>query len=1097
MKYNIIQKDNIIIINNNSQDKYYGNLFCNNKKLLQFDVIDKKEIILAETGFYYCQIAFKNDIENSNNFLYINPSDKNKYIKELQNISTDETIIEEKINYFKIPNTNQNDFCLINYIDESLINFSQLDSFIQNNNYKRNNINTNFNSNNLIIYNNDNKQFGMINNTIFSGYMFYNNKFYFGSSDITNDIDLINIDECGAYNYLSFNNSIIKISNDFNALSRVYYFKNDDIFVSTNNYHLLLEILNCINVMNEIDEEIMILSLHNNYTQFRQPVTNKFIIKNTFCMKPFQEIIIDESGLVIKNKKTCEIFYEDYKFDKDIYKTLVKNAANDVIDNIKSVLENKKFKHFICELSGGKDSRTNYAALTNIEGAEHNVKLHTMGEDRDVNDFDTAMSIVNAYNFEYYYGSFKSTVKFDTDIQGYMKRNRSIYMFSKWLWPANKNHINDLSVMAINGECAESFYVRYYSKLLNINENNLQMNTNDLIKEYMKLICNNSILPTNNYYNLIEKHLLDVLNTSPGNIPLEQFDNLFNHYRGSTQIGGSERDYYGFASCMPIQSKHFWRAKKMTLNNFVEEKLIFDLIRELNPVLCEMDFASHKMNNAREIMKKNSIWTEEQIKNIQIPKYNYDDSKWKIKQGLKTFDVDNKFNYKTNYSNGENDTFLYNNLLHNLQKLYSIDNDKYKETAIQILYNIENNKNNSVHLRILHNKISSIVDAYNCCVKKTINICFIGVSTTVDKNGFREKLIKKLKSNFNVNEIKGYIGGFSPISLVTFAKDIFKIFENKIDIMILDTSILVPPFSIMYDNFRDNYKKVFDNLFSYINQKNILCLNIHNYVHRDINHFYSSYYNEFPKKELIGEENYDTLQQCIDTFKASENLNPTLYFFRELENKYPNIEPVYICKYIDNLLINKKFKLEELYKDNIHPNENGSEIIANRIFEYLEKYNFSAIEKFDYVSSQFNTTKLLSSCNNNKYTNNYITIDYNLITNNYSFNSNMNIYSIIILMDKNNCYFKINDIEYSSFNKEIVTLLCNKKETTKYIIELMLKTTVKGDVKIDICKNKNIDYSTIDYGNNNKLLDHYNIDLNELTKKNKKELKIIGFVGIQ
>jgi len=726
LNYSINQVDETVIFKNNSSFKNYCNLINQTTKTVrQFDVMDNAEveILLEETGYYYIKVSNKYFIEDSNSFFYMTQTDKNKYIKQLQSNTFDnENVIKENIEYFKIPGTNQNDFCLINFIKKELIDFENLNNFCNNYNYKKKYINTS----NLIIFSDDEKQHGITNNTIFSGYMFYKNKFVYGSPDLTNGIDFMNLDECGAYNFLTYDENKIKISNDYNCLARVYYFKNKDLFISTNNYHLLLKILSFCNVVKNIDEEQLILCLSFNCTQFRQPITNKFIIKNTYCLKPFQEIVIDKNTLSIKNKSSIGVFYSSSTFDESLYEDLVKKIAKDIINNLKSVLDNKRFKHFICELSGGKDSRVNYAALTNIKNAEKKVKLHTMAEDRDENDFKTAMSIANIYDFEYYYGSFKTNVNFDTDLKGYMKRQRSIYMSTKWLWSLKINHNNDLNIMAINGECAESFYVRYYSKLLKLSINKLQsVNKDEILKEYIKLLNKECILPTNDNYKLIYDNLLEVLNTSPGNVPLEQFDNLFNNYRSSIQIGGSERDYFGFASCMPIQSKNFWKAKKLAINNFVEEKLIFDLLRELNPILCQMNFGSDKLNSYREIMKKHSIWKEEQINNIKIPEYNDDDAKWKSKQELKTFYVNNPNNFKISNIN-DIKSLLYNNLIYNLKKLFDIDN-KYKNIVIILLYSIEqnttnvineNNQNpnkniNYVYLRLIHNKITSIIDSYN------------------------------------------------------------------------------------------------------------------------------------------------------------------------------------------------------------------------------------------------------------------------------------------------------------------------------------------------------------------------------------------------
>ena len=170
LNYSINQNNKIVIVKNNSNSKNYCNLinYTLKKIVKKFDVLpnNSKKIFLEETGYYYIKMSDNEYIEDSNAFLYISNEDKNKLIKQLDCFNN-ENIIKDEIEYFKIPGTNQNDFCLINYNKENLLNFSNLNKFIQNNNYKIDNINKHFDNTNLLIYSNDEKQYGMMDNTIF------------------------------------------------------------------------------------------------------------------------------------------------------------------------------------------------------------------------------------------------------------------------------------------------------------------------------------------------------------------------------------------------------------------------------------------------------------------------------------------------------------------------------------------------------------------------------------------------------------------------------------------------------------------------------------------------------------------------------------------------------------------------------------------------------------------------------------------------------------------------------------------------------------------------------------------------------------------
>ena len=699
---------------NYDDTKHYGCLiFINeNKKeevVCKFDICSEIYLTMEKSGRYYVKLSKsvngESYLKKSQTIIYLGDDKISEYKSFISDVSSKSSnLITNEVEFFKIPNTPNNNFCLINVEAQKYITNASLNEFCEKCKFDNKIINEN-----MILYDKSDLQLwhNNLNNSIFSGYMWHKEKFYYGSKDISNDINFSTLDnELGCYSVLSHENSVIKITSDYHGFNRCYYYKDNNIVIVSNNYHLLLKVLHNSSVTLEFDDSVLETTLTYNSTLFRQPISHKLLVKNTYIMNSFEEIIINSNNIVdIVYKKNKDVFDENTSWNEKLYKNLIIESKNQIISNAKAVYNHPQFNHIVCEISGGKDSRVVLSALTHITDKKNKICLHTRANDPDVNDKITAMSVANEVDFPYQ--NFETTMKITQDIFKFIENQRSINMGNKFLWSVESKVSNDDKIMALNGECAEAFWVRYYSALFDGNVEH--SNEDELIEDYIDNILHKTqMIYSNDNKKVIFDEIKYVLNNTPGEAFMEKFDNLFYLYRLPPTIGNHDRFYFNFASCMLIQTKTLFLAKRLWINNFKTNKVIFDITRELHPVLAQMNYNSDKLNSERKTMEKHSIWSEDDINKINLPVYNYTTKKWddhKIK-----VNVENPNNLKSNYSSEKIHEILKDNLFYNLYKFSTLNNGKYFDMSMQLVHNAMENITDHVHIRVLHHKLTSIMD---------------------------------------------------------------------------------------------------------------------------------------------------------------------------------------------------------------------------------------------------------------------------------------------------------------------------------------------------------------------------------------------------
>jgi len=715
---NIVLEENVINVQiedapPNAEYAYYVHYYCNQtepKRAIETTRYGKESAFsysVADSGYYYVQCFVQVENlgrvnKNTYTVMYLNKSFVNDFEqlfkRDLKTVNT----INDPIDYFTVPSP-QNDFCFV-YNTNNTISDEKLKSWCSRNQFGITHINVQ--PGGYLIHDVSGAQCGYCDNRVFSGYAWANDTFYMGQATLGNMVDTRDILDCyGMFTLFNMESGKITVTSDYFGFGRVFYYYENDLLVVSNRYHLLIIILSALNLHLEIDEQMVRSIFASNVTLFRQTYTTALTVKNTFMLPITQQILISQDGIVFADKGIQAIFNNPYDYNPQDYAALIDQAKRDIIHNIDALRKCELFDDIVVDLSGGKDSRTNFAAVTNLPDAREDFVLRS--DVHEPKDLETAVGINNIFGFSYY-------TKGDTYCQNspldYLRKNRSYFCGYHYLWYLETKHSHNLKKLRVAGESFESFTVRYYTDT--ISQFDLKNPTyEEIIEAYISLLSRQSITSFRDIASTVKAQLIDTIAQLKGCTPMEAFDNLLLFYRGTTHAGSMIRMYYTSAYCMPLQSAALLKAKRMWINHFKYNKIIFDILDALNPLMSCLPFNAEKHNKNR-ILAQDTLLLDERFKNCKIIMDTdltyYNKARSECEKNTRI--VINKKDEREIKRLGSIPEIVYDNCLLGLQKLMEYKGGIFKEMCMQVYFYLCAEKNDNDEVRILHNKIWSILD---------------------------------------------------------------------------------------------------------------------------------------------------------------------------------------------------------------------------------------------------------------------------------------------------------------------------------------------------------------------------------------------------
>jgi hypothetical protein len=401
---------------------------------------------INESGYYFVRGYVRKDDfkvnKDSYTVLYLNEEFSEKFNHLVKSDLKTQNTINDPIPYFKVPDP-QNDFCFIYNFNKETVNKNKFfNDWCNQNEYEISFIKWGWGMDCFLISDCSKNQFGYKDNRVFSGYVWVNedNAFYMGQESMKSNFETVKFYDCyGMFTLFNKEANKIVITSDYFGFCRIFYYLFEDKFVVANNYHFLLNVLNKIGVKTMLDKDMVYSVFASNVTLFRQTYTSELSIKNTYMLPINKRIEIDKTGSInFTDKKIQSIFNEPYeKYDEGTYTALINKAKEEIINNIDMLRKCGLFENIIVDLSGGKDSRTNFAALTNLKNSKQDFSLFTSINTE--NDVEIAVGINNIFKYQY---DKTGDVFYQHSPLEYLKNNRSYFCGYCYLWRIESSHLS-------------------------------------------------------------------------------------------------------------------------------------------------------------------------------------------------------------------------------------------------------------------------------------------------------------------------------------------------------------------------------------------------------------------------------------------------------------------------------------------------------------------------------------------------------------------------------------------------------------------------------------------------------------------------------
>jgi len=417
---------------------------------------------------------------------------------------------------------------------------------------------------------------------VFSGLMNYENKLIIGEEDLKEDIknNAVSTDNIGFFTYLKINNEDVEIGNDYLGNGRIFYYKNKESIVISNNYHLLLLILKDLNFDLNLDLDVLSSIICFEDEISLQLFSRKREIAGTYLLPIDEKIILSSNNYIFKNKEIYEIigknkklsFREKHFINKE---KLLDDGIKEIENNLKTVITDERFKDIIIDLTGGLDSRVVFGiANTRLKEILKNKKVYLQigGKledlDKDNTDISIACTINSDYNYDYKKANSQYCKIFDKDFIS------STLLYGSWEYRNLKipYSLSDEYGLNLSGGNGEVFLRPYYSRLF-LNKN---INYERFFRKRHKSLSERTLLK-------YEKILTDEIKLIPGRNISEKFEmhylfyaNNYHFYRINRYIG-----YY--IAIKTIHSKSLLKYKFLTWRqHFVPAEENFRILEKLD-----------------------------------------------------------------------------------------------------------------------------------------------------------------------------------------------------------------------------------------------------------------------------------------------------------------------------------------------------------------------------------------------------------------------------------------------------------------------------------------------------------------------------------
>lgn len=460
----------------------------------------------------------------------------------------------------------------------------------------------------------------------FSGITRNKDKLIYGAREFAPFISEISEDNCiGNFTVLLANENEITLTTDYFGVSKFYYYNKNGVFAASNRYHLLLLLLKALRLNLNFNVNKVIAGLASPQLQpFYQNFSREMDVSDVYVMPIHNFISISNGGVRFNNTSILEELLNSNNLDNQDYGDLLGKARDEIVDNVRVVLEHPNFEHVLVDVTGGMDSRMVFAAATNFPKYKSKIKICSLETASSKTELDVAVGLNNIYGFDYDDIPTNLELYKNGEVAGKIS---SYYLGTYYSYNPPTQTMCMKNTIRLSGMYGEIVARPYYSRRF-LNTDLDVDKLDDFVEMYISQYQSTSLFPSESpavmsLKSLFARELQDI----PGRSPLEKFDIHYLYYRCGLHCSDVWRTEVSAPEWGPLQSKTLFKLKMLTFQKFKNIKLQLDMLQILSPILADLPYESENDNRDRELLKS-SLYNWEGGSNHGHTELNTDRSKW-------------------------------------------------------------------------------------------------------------------------------------------------------------------------------------------------------------------------------------------------------------------------------------------------------------------------------------------------------------------------------------------------------------------------------------------------------------------------------------
>ena len=450
-----------------------------------------------------------------------------------------------------------------------------------------------------------------VDNSYFSGTGIINGRYVYGRDDIDVEISESLSDSVGHFSYISINENRVLFGTDYFGLSRLFYYKSDEFCIFSNRYHLLLLLMYENGVKIRINESHFRSVVYMTKGMLsEQTLDGEMICDKTFVLDPGVRIIVSAAGIQYKCNDVAKI--DSAPADDNSYRTLLEDAAKDIISNLQILADCDRFDTLWLDLTGGIDSRMVASAFKHIKTSK-SVFVNTSGNKEKENCIASNVASLLDLHYNSHFiahrkvsGGYELPVDGSLDIDSYLNLVLSVDMglYDSSYLETLSYGTNVLHVAGWGGEVISRPFVSKQRIKMKISESE---SPESVIHRYVARKSRDAVLSYDSGGVLFEKNFSSLLHRFWDCGPNTAFSKYYLNLRVRFHDDFSKNCSYGTASCAPLFSKKAYKLFMSLQKKFDSFKYAFDLLNVLSQDMYVLELMDEDLNLERAVIIRDEL----------------------------------------------------------------------------------------------------------------------------------------------------------------------------------------------------------------------------------------------------------------------------------------------------------------------------------------------------------------------------------------------------------------------------------------------------------------------------------------------------------